>query len=100
MTLNPWRTGAALVLTLAVTYTVCALLYALFPEWSIEFLNALFHGLDFRRLGEPMPSTFLLFMYPLFVFVVWGFLVGSLYAILHNLLNRIARDAATTGAKS
>lgn len=85
MIMNPWRTGATLALTLAVSYTVCALLYALFPELGIEFLNALFHGLDFRRLGEPVPFTPFLFMVPLLVFVVWGFLVGALYASLHNL---------------
>jgi len=86
MIMNPWRTGATLALTLAVSYTVYALLYVLFPERGIEFLNALFHGLNFRRLGEPMPFTFGLFMVPLLVFVVWGFLVGALYASLHNLL--------------
>ncbi len=83
---DPWRTGAALAATLAITYTVCALGYALAPERGIDFLNALFHGLDFRKLGTPMPFTFLMFVTPLFVFVVWGFLVGALYAWLHNLL--------------
>jgi hypothetical protein len=79
--------GATLALTLAVTYTVCSLLYALMPERGIDFVNALSHGLDFRKLGEPMPFTFLMFIYPLFVLVVWGFLVGALYAWLHNALH-------------
>ena len=86
-TKNPWRTGATLALTLTITYTVCALVYALFPERGIDFLNALFHGLDFHKLGPPLPFTFLMFVYPLFVFVVWGFSVGALYAWLHNMLH-------------
>jgi len=45
----------------------------LMPDRGIDFLNALFHGLDFRKLGTPMPFTFLMFVYPLFVFVVRGF---------------------------
>lgn len=87
MAKNPWRMGATLALTLTVTYTVCAVAYALMPERGVDFLNALFHGLDFRKLGEPMPFTFLMFIYPLFVFVVWGFAIGALYAWLHNVVH-------------
>jgi hypothetical protein len=85
--MNPWRTGAALAATLAITYSVCTAGYALWPEQGIDFLNALFHGLDFRKLGTPMTFTFLMFLYPLIVFVVWGFLVGALYAWLRNLIH-------------
>jgi len=85
--MNPWKTGVTLALTLAISYTVCAGAYALAPERGIDFLNALFHGLDFRKLVTAGPFTFLMFAYPLFVFVVWGFLVGALYAWLHNLLH-------------
>ena len=90
-TMYPWRTGATLALTLVITYTVCALLYALAPERGIDFLNALFHGLDFRKLQTPTPFTFLMFMYPLLVFVVWGFAVGALFAGLHNSLQARTR---------
>jgi len=34
-----------------------------------------------------MPFTFLMFVYPLVVFVVWGFAVGALFAWLHNALH-------------
>lgn len=86
-TMHPWKTGAALALTLAISYTVCAALYALWPERGIDFLNALFHGLDFHKLGTPMTFTFLMFLYPLVVFVIWGFAVGALFAWLHNLFH-------------
>lgn len=84
--MNPWKTGVTLAVTLAITHTVCAIVYALVPERGVDFLNALFHGLDFRKLVAAEPFTFLMFVYPLFVFVVWGFLVGALHAGLHNLL--------------
>jgi|GEM_PF-491529 len=87
MKTNPWRAGVTLALTVTITYTVCAVLYALFPEQGIAFLNALFHGIDFNKLGPPLPFTFLMFVYPLFVFAVWGFLVGALYAQLNNLFH-------------
>lgn len=90
-TTNPWRTGATLALTLTITYTICALFYALAPERGIDFLNALFHGLDFRQLQTPMPFTFLMFMYPLFVFVICGFAVGALFSWLHGLFHTRAR---------
>lgn len=83
-TMSPWRTGIALSLTIVISYTACAALYALWPERGIDFLNALFHGLDFHKLGAPMPFTFLMFLYPLLVFVIWGFAVGALFAWLHN----------------
>lgn len=90
-TTNPWRTGAALAVTMTITYTVCALGYALVPERGIDVLNALFHGLDFRKLQTPTPFTFLMFAYPLLVFVVWGFAVGALFAWLHNAFQARAR---------
>ena len=81
-TLNPWKSGAVLAVTIAVAYAVCALLFALAPERGIDFMNAISHGMDFRKLGEPIPFTFLMFVYPLVVLTIWGFLVGALYTWL------------------
>jgi hypothetical protein len=89
MTTNPWRTGAALALTMTITYTVCALLYALAPARGVDFLNALFHGLDFHKLETATPFTFLMFLYPLLVFVAWGFAVGVLFTWLHNAFHGV-----------
>ena len=83
-TLNPWKHGVVLAVTIAVAYTVCAILYALAPERGVDFLNALFHGLDFHKLGSPGAFTFLAFFAPLVVLTIWGFLVGALYGWLSN----------------
>lgn len=86
---HPWRTGVTLALTMTITYTVCALAYALAPERGVDFLNTLFHGLDFHKLETAAPFTFLMFMYPLVVFVVWGFAVGTLFSWLHQAVHRV-----------
>jgi hypothetical protein len=87
MSVKPyWKFGVALALTMATAYTVCAALYAAWPRLGIDFLNALFHGLDFRKLDTGEPFTLGMFVYPFMVFAVWGFAVGTLFAWLRNLL--------------
>jgi len=73
--------------TVAISYTICTLGYALMPERGIDFLNALFHGLDFRKLAVPAPFTLMTFVYPLVVLVVWGSAVGALFGWLHSALH-------------
>jgi len=83
----PWKTGLTLALTMAISYTVCALLYALWPAQGIAFLNALFHGLDFGRLQAPQTYSAMTFLGPLLVLSVWGALVGTLFAWLYAKLH-------------
>jgi len=87
--LKPWSVGAAVALTVLVTYAVCTVIFVTFPDSSVNFLNALFHGLDFRKLQQPAGG----FSYGGFggVAVTWvvvGFLVGALYAWFYNLVAR------------
>ncbi|MEX3634573.1 DUF5676 family membrane protein [Paraburkholderia sp. BR14320] len=89
MNMKPyWKLGVAFALTLATGYTVCAALYATWPTLGIDFLNALFHGLDFRKLDTGVPFSLSMFVYPFVVFVVWGFAVGTLFAWVCNVLYR------------
>jgi hypothetical protein len=81
-----WKSGVALALTLAVSYTVCAALYAAWPSLGIDFLNATFHGLDFHKLDTGEPYSLRMFVYPFVVLVVWGFAVGTLFAWVYNVL--------------
>ena len=37
----PWKTGLALALSMAISYTVCALLYAMWPAQGIAFDTAI-----------------------------------------------------------
>ncbi len=86
-TRSPWGIGVTMALTVAIGYTVCTLAYAWMPERGIDFLNALSHGLDFRKLGAPAPLTLMMFVYPLVVLAVWGFAVGTLFGWLHDRLH-------------
>lgn len=87
--LDPWRSGAALALTVAIAYAICAVIFALFPDASASFMNALFHGLDFRKL-QPAAGGFSLAAFggAIAVMAAWGFLVGALFAVVRNLLTR------------
>jgi hypothetical protein len=86
---KPWPTGAALALTVVIAYAACAAIFVAFPDASAAFLNALFHGLDFRKL-QPAAGGFSLAGFGLSaaVLAVWAFLIGALFAGLHNLIGR------------
>jgi hypothetical protein len=86
--LNPIRVGAALSITVALGYALCAVAWAIWTEPAMNFLNALFHGLDFRRIaGGSNEYGPWLFLYPLLVMSVWGFIVGALFATISNFLH-------------
>jgi hypothetical protein len=87
--MHPAKTGAAVAITIAIGYSLCALFFVAFPESSVTFLNALFHGLDFRKL-QPAAGGFSLagFGVVLVFWAAYGFLLGALYAWVSNLVGR------------
>lgn len=87
-TFAPWKTGAALALTMAISYLVCTVLHAVWPDAGVVFLNALFHGLDFRQLGTPQPPSLAMVWPPLLVLGGWGFVVGTLFSWLLQKLTK------------
>ncbi|AWV03124.1 hypothetical protein DM992_27875 [Burkholderia sp. JP2-270] len=86
--MRPFKTGVTLSVTVVLFYVLCTLIWMALPEPFMNFMNALFHGLDFRRLqtGEPLSWWFVI--YPAFVFAVWFFAAGAFFAWLHNRLCR------------
>ena len=87
--LDLWRTGGALAVTVVVGYAVCALIFVTFPEASVNFLNALFHGLDFRKLQPAAEGfSFANFGIVAIVMAAWAFVVGAMFAVVSNLLAR------------
>jgi hypothetical protein len=73
-------TGAALSLTVGVGYALCTLVFWIWPEAAANFMNALFHGLDFRKLqGGPALFSFSSFLYALVVMMAWTFGLGAIY---------------------
>jgi hypothetical protein len=74
------QTGSALGITVAIGYTACAFAFWLWPEAAATFMNALFHGLDFRKLqsGSTLFS-FGSFFYALVVAAAWAFFLGAIF---------------------
>ncbi len=86
--LNPWKTGVALVLALAVLYAACAGAFALWPQATLEFFNAWFHGLNLTGMQSgAKPFTLGLFIYGLVGLSASAFVTGALYALFANWLN-------------
>lgn len=86
--LNPWRTGSATALTVAVVSVVCALAVYLSPEGTLEFVNSWTHGLDLTTLRSDRVWTLGGLAHGLFNVTLTGFLVGVLFAWCYNLAGR------------
>lgn len=84
---NPLKTGAAFAATVGIGYFVCSLVFWLSPEAAATFMNALFHGLDFRKLqgGESL-FRFDSFAYALVGLVGWAFAMGVVYGWISGRL--------------
>lgn len=76
------RTGMALAMTVALFYTLCALVWLAVPGAFLNFMNGLFHGMDFSALMRPAPFSWAGFLEALVVLSVWAFLAGSFFGWL------------------
>ena len=88
--LNPWHTGGATALTVAIVSAICAVAVYLFPQGAVDFVNSWTHGLDFTMLRSERPWTLGGLAYGLFNVTLTGFLVGVLFAWCYNLVGRCA----------
>ena len=80
---RPWKFGAVLAATVAIGYSLCTAMFWVAPDSAANFMNALFHGLDFRRLAAgPELFTFGSFLYGLAVLSAWAFMLGTLFGLL------------------
>ena len=80
-------TGVALAITVGIGYTACALVFRAAPDASMTFMNALFHGLDFRKLqGGPALFDFGSFFFAFLVAVVWAFVLGAVFGWITDRL--------------
>ncbi len=88
--LNPWAAGTALAITSGIVFTACAAALTLWPEATLEFFNAWFHGMDLRLLVPPggRPLAFGQFFYGLTGVIAFSFGSGALFAFAYNLVRR------------
>lgn len=85
--MKPLHSGIALSVTVAVFYSLCTLAEVAWPQQFMGFMNALFHGLDFRFLATQEPYRWSSFIYALVVLTVWAFAVGAFFAWFYNTIS-------------
>ena len=84
----PLRTGIALAVTVGLFYALCALAWALAPGPFLNFMNSLFHGMDFSTMVRPQPFAWPAFVAALLVLSTWALLAGTFFGWLVNRLTR------------
>ena len=96
--MKPFNTGLALSLTVILFYSLCTFAEVVWPSQFMEFMNALFHGLDFRRLSASVPFSWASFFGAVVVMGAWAFAAGTFFGWLHSILslNRV-RSAVRAG---
>jgi hypothetical protein len=89
--LQPWPLGFAAAVTFSVLYTACALTVAFFPDGTIRFFNAWFHGLDLMLLKPPGGRALTLgqFFYGLVSAAAVSFAIAASLAGFYNLFARV-----------
>ena len=89
------KTGTVFAATVGIGYAACTLVFWLVPDAAANFMNALFHGLDFRKL-QAGGSIFTLgsFLYAEIVLVGWAFGLGCLSAWLGRQFNTLEERLA------
>ena len=85
--LQPWSFGLAGAVTVSVLYSACALAVVLYPDGSIGFFNAWFHGLDLALLKPPggRPLTLGQFFYGLVGAAAVAFVFTASLAGFYNV---------------
>lgn len=84
--LNPWKFGVVLSLTVGIGYALCTIVWVSFTGPAIDFLNTLFHGLDFRKLQMAAAFSFSGFAYVLVIMMVWAYVIGAIFSAVWNAL--------------
>ena len=84
--LNPWIFGGVLSITVVANYVLCTIFWYVFPGPSLDLINGLFHGMDFRKIYAATPFSTGTFLYVLIVLAVWSYILGAIYATARTLL--------------
>jgi ABC-type phosphate/phosphonate transport system permease subunit len=77
---KPLQIGGALSVTVAVFCSLFALVDVLWPAQFMGFMNALFHGMDFRPLQTAGLHPWRDYFYALVVMACWAFAIGAFFA--------------------
>lgn len=86
--MTPFRTGLTLAITVGLFYVLCTLVWALAPGPFLDFMNNLFHGMDFSSLVQARPFAWPGFLAALVILSTWALLAGAFFAWLFSRLTR------------
>ena len=81
---RPFATGIALAVTVGVFYALCTLLWVLAPRPFLDFMNNLFHGMDFSSMVQSRPFAWSGFLVALLLLSGWAMLAGFFFTWLRN----------------
>lgn len=87
---NAIRIGTSFAVTVMVGYALCTLVFWIWPEAATNFMNGLFHGLDFRKLQSgPSLFGFGSFVYALLMMGGWAFGLGTFFGWVSARLGHV-----------
>ena len=84
--LNPWKFGLVLSLAVGFNYVLCTIFWMNWTKPAMDFLNTLFHGLDFRKLQTDAGFSLPGYLYALITFMVAIYVLGVIFALVRNWL--------------
>jgi uncharacterized protein DUF5676 len=93
--INPLQFAVATTLTFLSLYVACAVAVTLFPDGTVTFFNAWFHGLDLNLLKPPggKPLTLAQFVSGAIGVVVVAFPAGFVLASVYDfLMTRMSKE--------
>lgn len=84
--MNTWRNALSFAVTVVVLYAACTALAVGFPQQFLGFMNALFHGMDFRPLQTSLGFDWGGFCYAAGVLFLWALGFGTFFCAFRNWL--------------
>ena len=80
------RTGLAFATTATLFYALCTVVWLAAPGLFMNFMNSLFHGIDFTPLLKTPGFSWPGFLSTVVVMFIWAFLAGTFFAWLRQRL--------------
>ena len=81
--ITPWKVGIATGLMLTIGSLLCAILFWIAPEITLNLANNVFHGIDLTQIAKSSLSLGGVIIGLLVTFIV-GFISGWIFAVIYN----------------
>ena len=79
----PWKIGVSAGLMLTIVSLLCAILFVIAPEITLNLANNIFHGIDLTQIAKASVSLGGVIIGLVVAFVV-GFVSGWIFAVIYN----------------